>query len=85
MSTTQEQLLKAVTAGLSEVPDRYPAYRSGLKSTLAEVLKLERQHLEQHTDIKIKIKDQCTAAGDLLYRHTKAASAQPTDDDGAAS
>jgi hypothetical protein len=79
MSTTQEQLLKAVATGLAEVPERHSGYRTGLKATLTEVLKLERQHLEQHTDIKIKIKDQCKAAGDLLYRQTKAASVHASD------
>lgn len=71
MSTTQEQLLKAVAAGLSGVPDRYPGYRSGLKGTLAEVLQLERQNLEQKIDIRVKVRDRCDAAGDMLCRQTR--------------
>ncbi len=68
MSVPQGQLIEAITAALSRVPERYPGYRKDLKTTLVEVVQLERQHAEAHIDIKVRIKDQCAAAGDQLYQ-----------------
>ena len=69
MPTNPRALLSAIDECLDQIEERYSGYRDDLKSTMADVISMERQHEIQQTNIVQQIRGQCELLGDDIFGH----------------
>jgi len=70
MSVSQQKLLAVLKEKVREVDEatRVPAYQSQLLESLAQIVLLEREHLESATQISKKVGDKSEALGAFLVK-----------------
>ncbi len=70
MTVSQQKLLSVIRDRVDQIDesDRVPGYRKDLLETLAQIVILEKEHLEARTQIQKKINDKAQALGTILLR-----------------
>ena len=70
MTVSQQKLLSVIRDRVDQIDeaDRVPGYRGDLLETLAQIVVLEKEHLEARTQIQKKINDKAQALGTVLLR-----------------
>ena len=70
MSVSQQKLLDVLKERVHDVDERswVPGYQDQLLESLAEIMLLEREHLESATQISRKVGDKAQALGVYLAR-----------------
>lgn len=70
MTVSQQKLLSVIRDRVDQIDesDRVPGYRRDLLETLAQIVVLEKEHLEAKTQIQKKINDQAQALGTILHK-----------------
>ncbi len=70
MTVTQQKLLKVLRDQVDHIDetDRVPGYRRDLLETLAQIVVLEKEHLEARTQIQKKINDKAQALATILLK-----------------
>ena len=68
MSVNQQKLLTVLRSqvNLIDETDRVPGYRTDVFETLAQIVSLEREHLEARTQIQKKVNDKAQALATVL-------------------
>ena len=70
MSYNDKKIITLLFEELDNTTERYKGYRKDLKSTLAEILHLERQHSISRINIIQKISDQVNKVGMELHQQS---------------
>ena len=70
MPTNPRVLLSAIDTCLDQMEERYPGYRVELKSVMADLIIMEKQHEVQQTNIVQQIKGKCELLGDDIFDHS---------------
>ena len=70
MTVSQQKLLSVIRDRVDQIDesDRVPGYRRDLLETLAQIVVLEKEHLEARTQIQKKINDKAQALGTILHK-----------------
>ena len=70
MTVSQQKLLSVIRDRVDRIDetDRVPGYRRDLLETLAQIVVLEKEHLEARTQIQKKINDKAQALGTILLK-----------------
>jgi len=70
VTVSQQKLLSVIRDRVDQIDesDRVPGYRKDLLETLAQIVILEKEHLEARTQIQKKINDKAQALGTILLR-----------------
>ncbi len=70
MTVSQQKLLSVIRDRVDQIDesDRVPGYRRDLLETLAQIVVLEKEHLEARTQIQKKINDKAQALGTILLK-----------------
>ena len=70
MTVSQQKLLSVLRDQVDQIDetDRVPGYRRDLLETLAQIVVLEKEHLEARTQIQKKINDKAQALGTILLK-----------------
>ncbi|MCY3632473.1 MAG: hypothetical protein F4129_08245 [Acidimicrobiia bacterium] len=70
VTVSQQKLLSVIRDRVDQIDesDRVPGYRRDLLETLAQIVVLEKEHLEAKTQIQKKINDQAQALGTILHK-----------------
>lgn len=66
MPLNERKIIAIILEECGELPERCPGYKSELIDRLSNVVRAERQHAVQGTNIQQKVSDQCNAAGRFL-------------------
>ena len=69
MSYNDKKIISLLFEEIENIPERYYGYNNELKSTLAEILNLERQHAISRINIIQKISDQVNKLGKELHKN----------------
>lgn len=70
VTVSQQKLLSVIRDRVDQIDEttRVPGYRGDLLETLAQIVVLEKEHLEQRTQIQKKINDKAQALGTILLK-----------------
>lgn len=70
VTVSQQKLLSVIRDRVDQIDesDRVPGYRRDLLETLAQIVVLEKEHLETRTQIQKKINDKAQALGTILHK-----------------
>lgn len=70
VTVSQQKLLSVIRDRVDQIDesDRVPGYRRDLLETLAQIVVLEKEHLEARTQIQKKINDKAQALGTILLK-----------------
>ncbi|MXZ76734.1 MAG: hypothetical protein F4Z06_00465 [Acidimicrobiia bacterium] len=70
VTVSQQKLLSVIRDRVDQIDesDRVPGYRRDLLETLAQIVVLEKEHLEARTQIQKKINDKAQALGTILHK-----------------
>ena len=70
MTVSQQKLLSVIRDRVDQIDesDRVPGYRRDLLETLAQIVVLEKEHLEARTQIQKKVNDKAQALGTILLK-----------------
>jgi len=69
MAIPQKLLLETLKAECGRVHARYAQYNKHVLQAVAEIVTIEKSHLNHHTNVVQKVSDQCDVLGELLERH----------------
>lgn len=69
MAYNDKKIVSVLIEECDDIEERCKGYRSELKSLLADVLKLEREHAISKLNITQKIGDQVNTVGMFLHRN----------------
>jgi hypothetical protein len=70
MTVSQQKLLAVLREQVDQIDEaaRVPGYRGDVLETLAQIVVLEKEHLEARTQIQKKINDKAQALATVLIR-----------------
>ena len=68
MTVGEQKLLAVLREQVEAIEERMPGYRGHVLETLAQIVVLEREHLEARTQIQKKISDKAQALAMILMK-----------------
>ena len=66
MPLNERKIMTTILEECESIEERCDGYKEELVETIIDIIKAERQHREQATNILQKINDKCNAAGEFL-------------------
>lgn len=68
MSFNAEKMANLISNGIEFIDERCHGYKKKIRDSIIEILKSEKEHKGQKTNIQQKVDSACYTAGDFLWR-----------------